>query len=295
MKYFNLAVLVNLNERLPPSNPDSIEHFAQVAKKEGVDVHITSRIDDLSKFDGLFIRETVWTNKPVFKYICQAEHLGIPVIDNVYASLACENKIPMYGILQAEGISTPPTEVLDLTTDLNCIVNKFGLPLVFKIPNGMLGQGMVKVDKIDLQSLNAVRELLVDNSVILAQPFIETDFDWRIGILNNQPFYASHYSFVPGHWQIVRYDKENDRYLEGQDRSFLVKDVPIEILDLAMKASQPFGDGLFGIDIKETKDKLYVMEVNHNPAVRHGEEDRAMGPKVWQKLAHWFLDRRKET
>ena len=39
------------------------------------------------------------------------------------------------------------------------------------------------------------------------------------------------------------------------------------------KAARCIGDGLYGVDLKETKDGVFVIEVNDNPNLDHGWED----------------------
>ena len=57
---YDLAVLYDPNEKMPPSSPASIKHFARIAEKLSVDVEpVTKRqLAELAEFDGLFIRET---------------------------------------------------------------------------------------------------------------------------------------------------------------------------------------------------------------------------------------------
>src|SRR5262249_30490940 len=57
---YDLAVLHDPTEKMPPSSVASIKHFARIAEKHSVDVEpITRRqLAELAEFDGLFIRET---------------------------------------------------------------------------------------------------------------------------------------------------------------------------------------------------------------------------------------------
>jgi len=53
-------VLYDPNEKMPPSSPASIKHFARIAEKLSVDIEpITKRqLAELAEYDGLLIRET---------------------------------------------------------------------------------------------------------------------------------------------------------------------------------------------------------------------------------------------
>jgi len=45
------------------------------------------------------------------------------------------------------------------------------------------------------------------------------------------------------------------------------------------------------VDIKETPDGIFVVEVNDNPNIEHGIEDAAEKDQVWVELTRWFIDR----
>jgi glutathione synthase/RimK-type ligase-like ATP-grasp enzyme len=48
------------------------------------------------------------------------------------------------------------------------------------------------------------------------------------------------------------------------------------------------GEGLYGVDMKQTERGLYVIEVNDNPDVNHGVEDVVEKDRVWEKILNWF-------
>ena len=60
------------------------------------------------------------------------------------------------------------------------------------------------------RDLNELREqiapLLADSDLVIAQEFLPTAFDWRIGVLDGQALYACKYFMAKGHWQIVKRD-----------------------------------------------------------------------------------------
>ena len=63
------------------------------------------------------------------------------------------------------------------------------------------------------------------------------------------------------------------------------------MIDIGLRAAQLIGDGLYGVDIKETADGIFVVEVNDNPNIEHGVEDQAEKDQVWIELTRWFIDR----
>ena len=65
--------------------------------------------------------------------------------------------------------------------------------MVLKVPDGSFSRGIIKVN--DLAELEAGAESLLKNSALLiAQEYLYTQYDWRIGVLNNKPLYACRYS-----------------------------------------------------------------------------------------------------
>ena len=92
----------------------------------------------------------------------------------------------------------------------------------------------------------------------------------------------------PGH--IVNHET-GGKPQEGGFRSFSLAEAPPEVIDIAVRAARCIGDGLYGVDLKETPDGVVVIEVNDNPNLEHGVEDAAEKDAVWMKLTQWFIDR----
>ncbi len=53
------------------------------------------------------------------------------------------------------------------------------------------------------------------------------------------------------------------------------------MVDIGLRAAQLIGDGLYGVDIKENADGIFVVEVNDNPNIDHGVEDHVRKDQVW--------------
>ena len=80
------------------------------------------------------------------------------------------------------------------------------------------------------------RELMKESALILAQEYMYTDYDWRIGVLNRQPLYACKYYMSKGHWQIYQHG-ENGQYSAGDWETLDVQSVPRCVRDTALKAA----------------------------------------------------------
>ena len=66
---------------------------------------------------------------------------------------------------------------------------------------------------------------------------------------------------------------------------------PRELIDIAVRAARPIGEGFYGIDIKETDRGFIVMEVNDNPNLEHGIEDQVGKDGSGRVCSSWFVER----
>ena len=161
--------------------------------------------------------------------------------------------------------------------------------MVLKIPDGSFSRGVAKVaDRAELERM--VRGMLEDSDLILAQEFMYTEYDWRVGVLDGEPLFVSQYMMARKHWQIVRHT-EGGRPIEGGYRTMAVAAAPREIVDTGVRAARLIGRGLYGVDIKTNERGVFVIEVNDNPNLVHDVEDAAERDEVWRRLAGWFLKR----
>src|SRR3546814_15932476 len=76
-----------------------------------------------------------------------------------------------------------------------------------------------------------------------------------------------------GHWQIVKH-ADSGRFTEGGYRTLPIEEAPADVVELALKAAGLIGNGLYGVDLKQTPKGVVVIEVNDNPSINQGEEDR---------------------
>jgi glutathione synthase/RimK-type ligase-like ATP-grasp enzyme len=79
---------------------------------------------------------------------------------------------------------------------------------------------------------------------------------------------------APGHWQIVKYRADGSSR-EGGFRTFDLDQAPNDLIDIAVRAARPIGDGFYGVDVKETPNGFIVMEVNDSMIGGYGVFSRA--------------------
>jgi len=289
---FDLAILVNPEEQLPPSNRGALKKFIKIGRQMGIEIELITQqhFIRLSEFDGLFIRETTNIDHHTYRFAKKAEAEGLVVIDDPTSMLRCTNKVYLADLFRTHKVPTPKTWLLHKgnAAHLDRVEAEAGFPMVVKIPDGSFSRGIAKVnDRKELEL--KVEELFQKSALLLAQEFLYTDFDWRIGIFNNKPLYACRYYMVKNHWQIYRHG--SSRIDTGSFATLPTFEVPKAVLDAALKATQPIGNGLYGVDVKEKDGKGYVIEVNDNPNIDSGVEDKYLGDELYRLIMTELLRR----
>lgn len=310
---YDLAILVNPEEQLPPSNAAAIKKFIQAGKNLSVNVEVISPDDymRLPEFDALFIRETTSIDHHTYRFAKKAESMGLVVIDDPTSILRCTNKIYLADLFTASGVPAPRTLIIsrERPDQLDQAAETLGFPIVIKIPDGSFSRGIVKADDLD-DLKKKVIPLFGESSLLLAQEFLYTDFDWRIGILNNKALYACRYYMVKDHWQIYKHkeqdqEEKDPRARDKGDKSEKTKsggfdtlptfEVPRAVLQAALKAARQIGDGFYGVDVKQWGDKAFVIEVNDNPSIETGVEDQYLGNELYSLIMQEFVRRIEEN
>ena len=113
------------------------------------------------------------------------------VIDHPDAIVQCANKVFLKELLDKHKVATPKTKLLLSQSDIDykAISDSLGYPVVLKIPDGSFSIGVEKAENLE-QLQTTAESLFKQSTILLAQEFIKTDYDWRIGVLNNRPIYA---------------------------------------------------------------------------------------------------------
>ena len=288
---YDLAVLYDPNEKMAPSSPASIKHMARIAERLSVDVEPVTRrqLSEIAEYDGLFIRETTSIDNHTYRFARRAWQEGMPVIDDPISMIRCTNKVFLMELLAQHQVATPPTVMLADIGDIPKVMDELGLPLVVKIPDGSFSRGVHLVNSLETFRRIA-DDLFEETDLLLAQKFLPTEFDWRVGVLSGEPLFVCQYRMARGHWQIVKHRPDGSSR-EGGFRTFDLDQAPADIIDVATRAAKPIGEGFYGVDIKQTDAGLVVMEVNDNPNLEHGVEDQIGKDDIWIRLLKWFVDR----
>lgn len=291
---YSLAILTDPDEIEPPSDARALQHFVRAASSLGMRAELITEADAhaLAGFDALFIRETTALWNRTYRLARKATELGLVVVDDPDSILRCCNKVFLAELLRHHGIPTPETGIVH-RGNIDEVLARLGLPCILKRPDGWASRGVLRVDTADGFRATAA-ELLKDSALIVAQEYLPTEFDWRIGLFGGVPIYASRYYMAPGHWQVVRRDSNGDRVCEGPDDALPLEQVPASVLHLSLQAARLIGDGFYGIDLKETARGPVVIEVNDNPSVESGIEDGLLGEELYLRILRGFRSRISE-
>lgn len=290
---YDLAILHDPKELIPTSDKKALQKFIQAARYNDMDAELITA-DDYSRlleFDALFIRETTRINHHTYRFAKKAQANGLVVIDSPQAILKCANKVFLHELLEKNKVPMPRSELLINvdTIDYAAIGERLGYPVVLKIPDGSFSIGVEKAANED--ELRATAERLFQKStILLAQEFMRTDFDWRIGVLNNRAVYACKYFMARNHWQIYNH-AESIRHRSGDFECMGVHQVPKEVIRVALQATRLIGDGLYGVDMKETPRGPVIIEVNDNPSIDHGVEDLHLSDELYRIIMADFVRR----
>lgn len=289
---WDMAILVDHNEKVPPSDKEAISRFIKAAAKQGIYAQVLSadEISNIAQFDALFIRQTTAIDHPTYRLAIKAQNAGLVVIDDAESILRCCNKVYLHDAFNYQKVPSLKTVVLaDQTAEsIEHLEQTFTYPLVLKMPEGSFSKGVFKVsDKAELSLKLA--ELFEFSALVLAQEYMYTDYDWRVGVLNGRAIYACRYLMARNHWQIYNHDSK--RFFSGGFETLPTFELPKAVLDAALKACKTVGKGLYGVDVKEHKGLAYVLEVNDNPSIDHKVEDAYLGDELYMIIMDEFKQR----
>ena len=289
---YDLAVLVDPTEPSPPSDAVALERFAKAAREIGFFVEMITKqeADRLTEFDALFIRQTTAVEHITYRLARLAHAEGLIVIDDPWSILRSANKIYLAESLARAKIPTPKTDILTKEDLHGSRLDRVAIPTVLKVPDGAFSRGVIKVETREALA-EAVQNMLKESELIIAQEFMPSEYDWRIGVLDHQPLYACKYYMAQGHWQIYNWAAKNPKKVVGKSKSMHVELAPPAVVELACRAARLMGDGLYGVDLKQLGDRVVVIEVNDNPSIESGVEDAALGMELYRRIARSFRRR----
>ncbi len=270
-----LGIYVNRQTLSSSEQITAVVKCRDAAEKMGHTVEFIFPVDmkKIPKLDALFIRANTDPMNTTYVAARMAEMYGIPVIDDPASIRICADKINMYMHLMRKKVAMPETRFLKKKeleeAQAAALFKDLGSPLVLKEPSTSFSARVEKVASVE-ELLKVARRFFKLSDWIVVQEYIESRFDWRIGVIGSQLLYACRYIIPSETFKIQA--SVNGHVVYCDVESVPADQVPPEVIELGLQAGNAVGKGLYGVDIKESKGKLYVIEVNDNPSLEGGED-----------------------
>lgn len=287
---YDMAILVDKSDPTPPSDEKAIQKFQKAAEALSISTEIIDKDDygSLAEYDALFIRQTTAVNDHTYRFARRAQAEGMVVIDDPESIVRCANKVFLAELLERNKILTPKTFIVHRDNVVETI-KKTGLPCILKQPDSSFSLGVVKVNTLE-EFNHQIHHLLEKSELVIAQEFLPTEFDWRIGIIDGRPLYACKYFMARKHWQIYNHAKSGQERF-GRSETLPVEMAPQRVVRTALRAADLIGEGLYGVDIKVIDGNAYVIEVNDNPSIESGIEDDMLRENLYERIMEVFFKR----
>jgi glutathione synthase/RimK-type ligase-like ATP-grasp enzyme len=285
---YSMAILWDPLETTAPSSEKTLQKFIKAAGQKGIQANLITKDDysTLSSYDALFIRETTAVNHHTFRFAQRAKAEGLVVVDDPESIIKCSNKVYLAELLKMHNIEAPETLIIH-KENISIAPDILGFPLILKQPDSAFSQGVSKAENLE-EYKKKVSALLEKSDLIIGQQFLQTDFDWRVGVFNGEAIYACKYYMSKQHWQIVNWNKDGQY---GKVETMPVELAPPALIKTAEKLSKLIGESLYGVDIKQKGNKFFVIEINDNPNIDTGVEDAVLKDKLYSKMMDVFLNR----
>jgi glutathione synthase/RimK-type ligase-like ATP-grasp enzyme len=288
----SIAILHTADEPDPPSNKAALAKFERAATEVGLRCTFIGRddVDRVCEFDALFIRDTTAVSHYTYQFARRAASEGLVVVDDPDSILKCTNKVYLNELLSRHRVPVPKTLMVH-RDNVDQILPVLGLPCIVKQPDSAFSLGVVKIETVEALH-ECLDRLFTKSDLVIAQEWLPTAFDWRVGVFDRRPLYVCKYFMAKGHWQVVK--RESGRKFEGSTVALSVGEAPEIVVRTAVRAANLLGDGLYGVDLKQDGQQCYVMEVNDNPNVDAGNEDGVLKDALYREIMGVFMRRVQE-
>jgi len=266
---------------------NALIHCRDVAESMGHNAEFLFPVDinKIPKMDALFIRARTDPMNITYVAARMADFHGIPVIDDADSIQICGDKINMYSHLIKKSVALPKTVFLsknDLCVErVSQLFDALGTPLIIKEPSTSFSLRVEKV--MDIAGFFRVaRRFIKMSDWIVVQQFVESTYDWRVGVLGGQLLYACKYTIPSVTFKIQA--SVNGHIVYCGVESMPESAVPPHVIRLGIDAADAIGNGLYGVDIKNNNGDACVIEVNDNPSLESGED--ACYPRVYERIVN---------
>jgi len=277
-----------------PREEGALQRFKLAAEERDHEFRFLFRedINDIPNYDAVFIRATtdpLYTSYVVSK---TAWELGLRVIDDPESIKICANKVHQYALLEKYNVPYIPTVLLNKDElhhkKITEIFDTMGKPVVIKAPYTSFSRYVEKA-ACETSFRDIAKRYFKKSDTIAVQKFTPTQFDWRVGVLNDQVLYTCKYMIPKGRWKHGAKLRGKPTVIWGRTVSLKKQSTPLKLREIALKACRPVGKGLYGVDVKEVGGEFVVVEVNDNPSIYAGYED-LRDTDVYSKIINYLTE-----
>lgn len=279
---------------MDPDETCALQNFKQAAISLGhrFSFMFKESISEIPRYDAVFIRATTDPLNTSYVVSKTAYELGLRVVDDPKSIQICGNKVHLYQLFEKYGIPYIPTMFINKDEfhhkRIMSIFRTFGIPVVLKAPYTSFSKYVEKVS-CETSFREVAEKFFRRSDVLVVQKFMPTPFDWRVGVLNGEVLYVCKYMMRKGRWKHGSKLRGKPRYVWGRTVSLRNDHSPLKLREVALKACEFIGHGLYGVDIKEIEGDYVVVEVNDNPSIYAGFED-CRKKDVYERIIAFLAD-----
>ncbi len=172
--------------------------------------------------------------------------------------LVAHDKFLTSVVLAQHGINVPNTYLVKSMNRLNELVKDLKFPVMMKLMSGSGGSGIMYVESKEVME-GIFESMEVLNQKVLIQEFVPNPGeDIRVLVAGNE---------IIGAYKRVA--KEGEKRANVKLGGKAVKyDINDEIKDIALRTAKAIRADICAVDILESKNAYYVIEVNINPGIK---------------------------
>ena len=209
------------------------------------------------------------SSEQVYRFADTVRLQDVYTVNSRLTHLLCDDKWLNYVVMKKDGLNQPKTALIKSERTLDVALKQIGnkFPILLKTAKGTQGIGVIFIESE--KSLIATLQLinkLDENSGVLIQEYIKTDYDARVMVFDNE---------------VIATLKRP--VLKGDFRSNIsqgVEPTKLELTDLerseCIKAAKSVKGKWLGVDFIPSKnretEKPYIIEINSSPGTGHINE-----------------------
>lgn len=212
---------------------------------------------------------------------------GSQIVNSLKSQLVCGDKAHTSILLAKNGIPTPKTYLAYSPESAQKAIGELGYPCVIKPTIGSWGRLVSRLnDKDSAEAVIESREVLgnAQNRIYYLQKHIEKPGrDIRAVVVGKEVLYT-----------IYRKSANGSQFITNTSSGGVAQKFQItsELEELVLKAVSIVDDGIYGVDLMESKEGGFVVhEINHNIDFRNSME--IGGVNVAEKIVQWLKSQAK--